>query len=1242
MLSSFKYTVIVLLLLCPACAYAETTVALTTTVHADATPAEKKLAANLLALLEVETNQYPEIQVVERQQLDLTLHELVLSSSRNAATTLQLGNLAKADLILTAKILEPDGEGKQQVLVRITQAATAVIQGVTAVPISPVQIEEAAAEIANYLATTTAKGSKSQLPTIAILPFESVERFDRLRPLERGLRDLFTSALLQKKTCRVVQRSSMQQLLEELELVRAGLTENGKGLEDAPQREAVYVVRGEIDEEIRPTSSVVLLKVELVHVQSERVVAKVNKSCRSDELINSVAEILSEILQATSVDEQQPIPPAPNGQREIDRLFEMAARDVLRFIRKCPDDDGHYPLYLPELQRWQAWRGNIDAESDLGKYLLTKAIDRLESVLFIEPDRQQAAFLLAYCRSFHVEGVWGPKQCAPLLRRLLDDSSNTKMQKQALHLLADMYFRHRGGLHGWHEISQVDPALFKQACEHRLEVFANTPKHLRDWRWVRMLRIFRAVCEDPQQERPIDQLLQQQILTTIEKTADQPLSKSLPQETKDYLSKEIALIVRAIIQNRKNEPSLKEEAVQLLRRWTRAQDPRRRIVSAKTLYYFGKIPLEDCRSLIQSVVSEKSSVVPEEGWTQDILWLSKNLLKNDEPEAALSLLEKFKPNRNAPQDYHAPHQYGFTLGQCYEQLGRQEDALQAYMKYIELPAHYGSGLGFESRIRELGGVPLSKSRDIEVRYPEIEPGKTLPCKILATDGEHLYCQSGFERRRRGDPIQKIRVLDLESETWSTIDGPDDNITDLALSKGYLWAGTRNKGLWRMPLPNGTWENWTTDDGLPLNSVLGLVVHGQVAFVSVGNVNSHGHILSGAATRVMIEPNTSKATVEIYREKHAPEVAPSSMAIESDRLIACGQHRKIHALNLKSNQWTTIAGAKSSLVAKGSSGIWTLKRDSIASLLDAAEEEQKKFRAKGKLKDYPAGTYRPRFLLEHDGNLWVGGKPWRKFSDTGLFRLDLTTGRLKRYGAREGFRYAEHNDYECYDGVWAKDRLWVATSFGLAEVAMRDPTERDRKTLVRRTTSDAPMRKIRDLSGQGLENLVKTNSVKMQPKTKALGPGDRLNEKGFSQLHQAASAGNVKVAQALIDRGANIDIPQRTFHGTPLQYAASAGQAKMVELLLKHKATVDATDTRSRTPLMWAASEGHPQAAQLLIQAGADINKTTGGGWTPLHYAAQKGHLEVAQLLMKHGANLSKKNINGKTPLDLNPNIAPPQ
>lgn len=150
--------------------------------------------------------------------------------------------------------------------------------------------------------------------------------------------------------------------------------------------------------------------------------------------------------------------------------------------------------------------------------------------------------------------------------------------------------------------------------------------------------------------------------------------------------------------------------------------------------------------------------------------------------------------------------------------------------------------------------------------------------------------------------------------------------------------------------------------------------------------------------------------------------------------------------------------------------------------------------------------------------------------------------------------------------------------------------------------------------------------------------DRLDEEGFSQLHRAATGGHAARVTMLLAQGANVNVEQGTYHGTPLQYAAHNGHGETVQVLLEHGADVNARDANGRTPLVWAAMKGHADVIGRLLDAGADVNTANAGGWTALHYAVVRGHEETAQLLIDRGADVHAANSQGKTPVDLNPEL----
>ncbi|KAF8059383.1 ANKRD39 [Scenedesmus sp. PABB004] len=103
--------------------------------------------------------------------------------------------------------------------------------------------------------------------------------------------------------------------------------------------------------------------------------------------------------------------------------------------------------------------------------------------------------------------------------------------------------------------------------------------------------------------------------------------------------------------------------------------------------------------------------------------------------------------------------------------------------------------------------------------------------------------------------------------------------------------------------------------------------------------------------------------------------------------------------------------------------------------------------------------------------------------------------------------------------------------------------------------------------------------------------------------------------------------------TPLHYAARAGQLKAVQLLLRHGAAVDAaTRAGGATPLQRAAHTGHLEVAEALLAAGADPLLADADGETPLHKAAAQGHADVAAALLRAGPSAAgSHDKRGRTP-----------
>jgi len=114
--------------------------------------------------------------------------------------------------------------------------------------------------------------------------------------------------------------------------------------------------------------------------------------------------------------------------------------------------------------------------------------------------------------------------------------------------------------------------------------------------------------------------------------------------------------------------------------------------------------------------------------------------------------------------------------------------------------------------------------------------------------------------------------------------------------------------------------------------------------------------------------------------------------------------------------------------------------------------------------------------------------------------------------------------------------------------------------------------------------------------------DAYSEDGFPPLGLAIFFRHPRLAQELIERGANVDAAaSNAFRVAPIHAAAAVRDAGMVRLLLAR---------------------------------GADANARQQLGYTALHTAAQHGDVEIVELLLAHGADPRIAGDDGKTPADL--------
>lgn len=128
--------------------------------------------------------------------------------------------------------------------------------------------------------------------------------------------------------------------------------------------------------------------------------------------------------------------------------------------------------------------------------------------------------------------------------------------------------------------------------------------------------------------------------------------------------------------------------------------------------------------------------------------------------------------------------------------------------------------------------------------------------------------------------------------------------------------------------------------------------------------------------------------------------------------------------------------------------------------------------------------------------------------------------------------------------------------------------------------------------------------------------------GWTLLHLAAFFGHKELANALLDRGANVEARSTNqMRNTPLHAAAAGGNTALVELLLKFGADANARQEGGFTALHSAAQAGNRPMVEALLANGADLNARAANRQSPLDLALGGGRQEVVALLEQLGAEL---------------------
>lgn len=145
--------------------------------------------------------------------------------------------------------------------------------------------------------------------------------------------------------------------------------------------------------------------------------------------------------------------------------------------------------------------------------------------------------------------------------------------------------------------------------------------------------------------------------------------------------------------------------------------------------------------------------------------------------------------------------------------------------------------------------------------------------------------------------------------------------------------------------------------------------------------------------------------------------------------------------------------------------------------------------------------------------------------------------------------------------------------------------------------------------------------------------DEIAGLDYNALQTAVREGHLAIAELLLERGAKIDLPDRS-GWSPLTSAVYRNDAEMIDLLLRKGADKNRYGDSGWSPLAVAITYGDLARVKQLVDAGADVNASNNAGYTPLMFATAKRADDVLALLIERGAKVGAANRAGITSLML--------
>jgi tetratricopeptide (TPR) repeat protein len=370
-------------------------------------------------------------------------------------------------------------------------------------------------------------------------------------------------------------------------------------------------------------------------------------------------------------------------------------------------------------------------------------------------------------------------------------------------------------------------------------------------------------------------------------------------------------------------------------------------------------------------------------------------------------------------------QTGIALADLYEATGQFDRAIEVYRPIVRRYPNDGAAVDhLRALIRAHPEFSDSGGGGGKVEFEVREKGaQTFLC---AGEGMIWSCNdfevSWFDPATgRGGMIHRSATeLRVRALTWT--------------ANHWLWAATRENGLWRLDTRTGATslaqaDPWVKVDGLPDANVTSMAPgdDGEL-YVGVGvPTPGNGAAIKGGVVRI-----DAKGQVHPLDQSGAPRLAPDRMVWLGGRLWVKSQEG-VSQFEPKAGVWKWLYSGRSVRISAGTDRILLVEFDRRTRRARWVSPD-----TSGAAADIHEIISAPDLLLdlalESPNAFWFVGRGQGTSAGHELQCLDKSTGRMMTINEAAGPPFSM-----VHDAIWFENRLWLATTKGLVTVdAVRFP------------------------------------------------------------------------------------------------------------------------------------------------------------------------------------------------------------